>query len=151
MNELIFTKDKAKMLKSFSAGFKEFMKRKKLTPKQLSKSLGVSDSAVNGWKYGKSFPDVPNLFRLFELGLSMQEILKGVTPIIFTNVINDSESMIFVCQKAIDDLSKLAQNELDKTKKVFFENCINEHLKTIEECKERVSKYKEKLSLFVHS
>ena len=72
---LRFTCDNSELKKIFSAGFSEFIERKKNTPKQIAEILGVTESAVNGWKYGRSFPDVPNFLKLIELGLSPFDVM----------------------------------------------------------------------------
>jgi len=68
-------KNKDLTLEMFSKGFKNFLERKNIPTKKLAEILGVTDSAVSSWKYGRAFPDVPNLIRLFVLGLSPFEIM----------------------------------------------------------------------------
>lgn len=71
--DLLF--DKSKLLKDFSDGFKLFLHRQNLDTKDLAKKLGVTDSAVSSWKYGRAFPDVPNYLKLVWFGLSPFEIM----------------------------------------------------------------------------
>lgn len=59
----------------FSKGFKNFLERKKISTRDIAKWLNITDSSVSSWKYGRAFPDVPNLIRLFALGLSPFEIM----------------------------------------------------------------------------
>lgn len=73
--ELYFTKNKDCLLSNFSEGFSDFLERKHYKTQQIAKILGVTDSAVSSWKYGRTFPDVFNLLKLIELGLSTNEIL----------------------------------------------------------------------------
>lgn len=62
-------------LELFSEGFKNFLNRKKLSTKSVAQKLGVTDSAVSSWKYGRAFPDIPNYLRLVGLGLSPFDIM----------------------------------------------------------------------------
>ena len=59
----------------FSNGFKNFLVRKNFSTQTIAKKLGVTDSAVSSWKYGRAFPDICNLYKLFSLGLSPFEIM----------------------------------------------------------------------------
>lgn len=63
------------LLDLFSKGFKNFLERKKISTRDIAKWLNITDSSVSSWKYGRAFPDVPNLIRLFALGLSPFEIM----------------------------------------------------------------------------
>lgn len=62
------------LLQVFSFGFKQFMERKKLRIHDVAKELGVTDSAVSGWKYGRSFPDFIKLNNLLQLGMTTDEM-----------------------------------------------------------------------------
>ena len=66
---------KEMLLKFFSAGFKNFLDRKKISTRELANFLKITDSSISSWKYGRAFPDVPNLIKLFVLGLSPFEIM----------------------------------------------------------------------------
>ena len=104
MADLTFTKSKEEMKKNFSSGFASFMERRKYTPPQIADALGVSESAVNGWKYGRSFPDVPNLLRLFDLGLSPFEIMSEELKT--RSMINYYERCIYDNQKMLNAIEK---------------------------------------------
>lgn len=112
MIELDFTKDNEKMKKAFSTGFKSFIKRKLFTPKQISECLGVSESAVNGWKFGRSFPDVPNLFKLIELGLSISEVSPLHLPAIIK--LNDDESQLYQVTETLNNLFEKISSSSDQ-------------------------------------
>ncbi len=104
MANLRTNESKETMKKNFSSGFASFIDRTKLTPKQIAESLGVSESAVNGWKYGRSFPDVPNFLKLVDLGLSPLEVMSEELKA--KAVINECESRIESDTKTLKALKK---------------------------------------------
>lgn len=104
MADLKIHESKETMKKNFSSGFASFIDRKKLTPKQIAESLGVSESAVNGWKYGRSFPDVPNFLKLVDLGLSPLEVMSEELKT--KAVINECENRIESDTKTLKALKK---------------------------------------------
>ncbi len=56
----------------------ELRKENKLTQKELSEKLNVSDKAVSRWETGKGYPDVTSLVSLSEyFGVSVNELLAG--------------------------------------------------------------------------
>ncbi len=57
---------------------KELRERKKLTQKELSEKIGVSDKAVSKWETGKGLPDIGIIEELAgALGVSIAELLTG--------------------------------------------------------------------------
>ncbi|MBR2197613.1 MAG: helix-turn-helix transcriptional regulator [Fibrobacter sp.] len=66
--------DKDKALENFSRGFNAFLSRKNLKVKTVSEDLGLSYSAVSFWKNGRGFPDFTTLSKLFEMGMTLDEM-----------------------------------------------------------------------------
>ena len=66
--------DKKEALETFSNGFQRFLNRTGLKVKDIAKELGVTDSAVSSWKYGRAFPDYPKIFKLLEMGMTLDEM-----------------------------------------------------------------------------
>lgn len=93
-------KGKDIFLDQFSKGFKNFLERKKLTTRDIAKILNITDSSVSSWKYGRAFPDFPNLIRLFMIGLSPFEIMDRTSEKIAR--IGDCEFRYQKNQKDID-------------------------------------------------
>lgn len=122
------------MLACFASGFKSFMKRKKINAKQIAESLGVSESAVNGWKYGRSFPDVPNLFRLVEMGLAFVEILPSAIG--FLNRVNTDDWFTAELERKTENAINDLEKELDPVKS--------------EELQKRISENKERIYRIMH-
>ncbi len=57
---------------------KELRERRKLTQKELSEKIGVSDKAVSKWETGKGLPDIGIIEELAgALGVSIAELLTG--------------------------------------------------------------------------
>ncbi len=68
------------------------MKRTGLSAKDIANKLGVTHSAISGWKYGKNFPDYPNFINLIVLGMSPLEVMN--TELKNQARINDCEAQI---------------------------------------------------------
>ena len=47
----------------------------------IAEKLGVTDSSVSSWKYGRAFPDFPNYLKLVILGMSPYEVMNGLLDI----------------------------------------------------------------------
>lgn len=125
MDGLIFTKNKGELLEKFSKSVKSFMKRKGLNSKKISSVLGVTESAVNGWKYGRSFPDVQNLFSLIELGFSLKEdFFDDFSPLRVINEINNREAEIFYCSKRIDECQNILEKETNEEIALIYKKII---------------------------
>lgn len=77
------------------------MSREKLNPEKIASIFGVSVSSVNSWRYGKNFPDVPNLIKLLELGLAPSDFLPGALHDIA--ILNDNKSEILELSKYIEE------------------------------------------------
>lgn len=86
----------------FSVGVKNFLERKKLSTRDVANFLKITDSSVSSWKYGRAFPDVPNLIKLFILGLSPFEIVDKTIE--FYVRIGDKEYLISKNEKEIEFL-----------------------------------------------
>ena len=109
--------DKTKLLKDFSEGLKRFLHRKNYNTKDLAQKLGVTDSAVSSWKYGRAFPDIPNYLKLVWLGLSPFEIMGEDLDI--QAKINDCEFNLEKNRSFIDSL-KTNTNIIDDVKQKMF-------------------------------
>lgn len=94
--------DKKMLLKFFSNGLKNFLERKKLNTRDIANILNITDSSVSSWKYGRAFPDVPNLIRLFVLGLSPFEIMDKTLEFFARN--GDKEYLVSKNEKEIEFL-----------------------------------------------
>lgn len=130
-------KNKDLTLDLFSKGFKNFLERKHYSTKCLAEMLGVTDSAVSSWKYGRAFPDVPNLIRLFVLGLSPYEIMDKTLETFARN--GDDEFIVSRIEKEIefiqnssikDELASQYLEELQKERFIRLER-IKEFYKKI--------------------
>ena len=89
-------------LDMFSRGFKNFLERKNYNTRDIAKILGVTDSSVSAWKYARAFPELPNLYRLFVLGLSPFEIMDRTLEEIVRN--NDIKFKIDRLDKQIENV-----------------------------------------------
>lgn len=124
--ELIFSNNKKDLLQAFAVGFTCFLERKKLKTQDVAKVLNITDSAVSSWKAGRAFPDVFNLIKLVELGLSINEILPY--PLVCKNELNRIDSLIdstkcdidYVKQKISSSPNNL--NQYDTILQVHLEN-----------------------------
>ena len=57
---------------------KELREKRKITQKELSEKIGVSDKTVSKWETGKSMPDSSIMLELCEiLGITVNELLSG--------------------------------------------------------------------------
>ena len=144
--DLVFTKDKAVLQSNFSRGFSSFLDRKGLKTQDVAKALGVTDSAVSSWKKGRAFPDVPNLLRLVELGLSLTEISSGVYALVIINKINERQANIYQTERANDELKRQMQNLTDKKKIALWQKCIDENQNTIDDMKAKVLEYEKRIT-----
>lgn len=95
------------------------MSRERINPEAISSILGVSVSSVNSWKYGRNFPDVPNLIRLLELGLAPSDFLPGALHDVAT--LNDNKSEILELEKYIEE-HKICKTEFEASYKNY---CLN--------------------------
>jgi transcriptional regulator with XRE-family HTH domain len=130
--------ERAGFLKTFSYGFKNFLERKKFNTKDLALKLGVTDSAVSSWKYGKVFPDVPNLIKLMKLGLSPCEILDSRSEL---------QTRISDCEMRIER-NKMDLNFMRGRSRYSGEEAqllIAEIEREISELNEQIEDYKRKL------
>lgn len=66
--------DKETALSDFSKGFNSFLLRKKLKSADIAKELDVKSSSVSTWKNGRGFPEFTRLFKLFEMGMTLEEM-----------------------------------------------------------------------------
>lgn len=66
--------DKETALSDFSKGFNSFLLRKKLKSADIAKELDVESSSVSTWKNGRGFPEFTRLFKLFEMGMTLEEM-----------------------------------------------------------------------------
>ena len=66
---------------AFGLGLGSFMDRCGLSTKDIAEKLGVTDSSVSSWKYGRAFPDFPNYLKLVILGMSPYEVMNGLLDI----------------------------------------------------------------------
>lgn len=148
--DLFFTKENDALQKIFSKGFYSFMERKKLSTKKVAEIIGVSDSAVSSWKYGRSFPDVPNLFRLIELGFAWNDIDSvALMPISLMMQINDEESFIYNLEKRISEAKQLLEKETDQERQELWNKSIFKDGKALESIKANSKKHAAQLAEFL--
>ncbi len=75
-------------------------KEKKLTQKQLSEKLNVSDKAISKWERGQGCPDISSVIDLAEvLGVNVTEILSGEELINDNDSGNMKKTKFYVCSK----------------------------------------------------
>ena len=132
--------DRAIFLEMFSLGFKNFLERKNFNTKDLALKLGVSDSAVSSWKYGKVFPDVPNYLKLVKLGLSPFDIMDFRLEL--QARINDCEMRI---ERNKQDLNFMRGRSRYSSEEAQL--YINEIEHEISDLKEQIENYKSKLNV----
>lgn len=89
-------------LEIFSSGVKNFLKRTEFRSEKIAEKIGVSSSAICSWKYGKTFPDIPNFLKLVGCGLSPFEIMGKDLEYIAR--INDKEYLVSKNEKEIEFL-----------------------------------------------
>lgn len=131
--------EREKLLNFFSVGFKNFLERKKFSTKDLALKLGVSDSAVSSWKYGKVFPDIPNYLKLVKLGLSPFDIMD--LRLELQARINDCEMKI---ERNKQDLNFVrGRSRYDSENSILY---INEIEREISDLKESIEDYKRQLN-----
>ena len=136
MSNYDFIDNKEELLKNFSRGFQNFLKRKKLDVKQIAKYLGVSESGAISWKYGRNFPDVTNLFKLIGLGLSPLEVMGDELRSLA--LINHFESSIEEEAKSLELVERLSySNELGNVKKSIMDK-MSEYSQKKQEYEERL-------------
>lgn len=139
MDSLFLTTDDSVLLEDFSKGVRFFMKREGLKPKDISEVLGVSESTVKGWKYGRAFPDIPNYLKLIEIGLSPYDIM-GQALELFAELNTEKRKRLDIQVKVemastskypalLDWAQNEAQNELDECKRNIEE--LEERIKEI--------------------
>ena len=95
---------KSSELEFFSSGVKNFFKRTNEPLEKIAQKIGVSSSSVCSWKYGKTFPDIPNFLKLVGCGLSPFEIMNKELESIARN--NDKEYLVSKNEKEIEFLKR---------------------------------------------
>lgn len=129
--DLIFSNDKKKLLQNFAVGFACFLERKKLKPQDISTVLNITDSAVSSWKSGRAFPDVFNLIKLIELGLSTNEILPD--PLAYKNELNRLDSLIDSTEYDINYIKQKISNSPQNINQ--YEGILQVHLENLKRYK----------------
>lgn len=66
--------DKKEALETFSNGFQRFLNRTGLKVKDIASAFDLTKAAVSSWKNGVSFPDYPKIFKLLEMGMTLDEM-----------------------------------------------------------------------------
>lgn len=66
--------DKETALNDFAKGFNSFLQRKKLKSADIAKELDLKGSSISTWKNGRGFPEFQTLFKLFEMGMTLEEM-----------------------------------------------------------------------------
>lgn len=66
--------DKKEALEIFSDGFQHFLDRTGLKVKDIASAFDLTKAAVSSWKNGVSFPDYPKIFKLLEMGMTLDEM-----------------------------------------------------------------------------
>lgn len=66
--------DKETALSDFSKGFNSFLERKRLKVPAVAKELCLKRGSVYTWKAGRGFPEFQTLFKLFEMGMTLEEM-----------------------------------------------------------------------------
>lgn len=69
-----FVFDKKEALETFSNGFQRFLDRTGLKVKDIASAFDLTKAAVSSWKNGVSFPDYPKIFKLLEMGMTLDEM-----------------------------------------------------------------------------
>jgi len=69
-----FEFDKMEALETFSNGFQHFLDRTGLKIKDVASAFDLTKAAVSSWKNGVSFPDYPKIFKLLEMGMTLDEM-----------------------------------------------------------------------------
>lgn len=137
MDSLFLTTNDSALLEDFSKGVRSFMERKGLKPKDISEVLGVSESTVKGWKYGRAFPDIPNYLKLIEIGMSPYDIMgPDLEP--FAEL-HTEEKKIFEIQVAV----KMAHTT--KYAALLEDWAQNEAQNELDECKRNIEKIEERI------
>lgn len=98
--------EKEDFVKQFSLGIQNFMKRTGLSAKDIADKLGVTDSAISAWKYGKGFPDYHNFVNLIVLGMSPLEVM---------NPDLENQARINDCEAQIQENNNLAKAIMKST------------------------------------
>lgn len=111
--------EKADLLKQFSLGIQNFMKRTELSIQEIADKLGMTHSAVSSWKRGKGFPDYPSFINLIVLGMSPLEVM---------NTELENQARINDCEALIQENNNLAKAIMKST--LSFDK-IQEHLTNI--------------------
>ena len=145
---LKYTNDKKKLIDDFKNGFSAFLARKGYKTQDVAKILGVTDSAVSSWKYGRAFPDVLNLLRLFELGLSVIEITSHNYALSLIIGINNEQVQKESLERMVFDMEYKALAEtLPKTKQLWIDEIAKEkrRIETFNETIEMKKKQLEKM------
>ena len=145
---LKYTNDKKKLINDFKYGFSAFLARKGYKTQDIAKILGVTDSAVSSWKYGRAFPDVLNLLRLFELGLSVVEITSNNYALSLIIGINNEQVQKEAIERMVFDMEYKALETTDpKTKQLWIDEIEKEkrHIETFNETIEMKKKHLEKM------
>lgn len=128
-------------LEIFSSGVKNFLKRSGVRSEEIAKKIGVSASSVCSWKYGKTFPDVPNFLKLVGCGLSPFEIMEKKLELVAR--INDNEYLIDKNVKEIDFVKKSSMSGAMANDYVQHLCEVNFELREIiEDLKNRLEKMK---------
>lgn len=77
---------------------KHLRESKGITQLELAEQLGVSDKTISKWETGKGFPDIALIEPLgHTLGVSVMELLSGVTMINQNRSSNLLRSVFYVC------------------------------------------------------
>ena len=67
---------------------KELRERRKITQRELSETIGVSDKTVSKWETEKGFPDIGIIEELAKaLGVSIAELLTGISSRLWDTVL----------------------------------------------------------------
>lgn len=128
--ELNYTKDKKELLDFFSRGFTIFLQNTGYKTQDIAKALGVTDSAVSSWKYGRAFPDVPNLYKLIELGFS----IKNGLPITLRYIadLNDDKAELILENERLKSLKNSYLPGVPQDDQGDFMASLSIHIKDIE-------------------
>ena len=136
MDSLFLTTDDSALLEDFSKGVRFFMERKGLKPKDISEVLGVSESTVKGWKYGRAFPDIPNYLKLIEIGMSPYDVMgQGL----------ETFAELHTEEKKLFDIQ--VQVKMAHTSKyvALLDWAQNEAQNELDECKRNIEKIEERI------
>ena len=136
MDSLFFTTDDSALLEEFSKGIGHFMERKGLKPKDISEVLGVSESTVKGWKYGRAFPDIPNYLKLIEIGMSPYDVMGQDLELSAELHTEEKKFFELQCAEKMAHTSKYA---------ALLDWAQNEAQNEMYECKSNIEKIKERI------